>query len=213
MSSSPAAPLTPAPLVPVPERSAPGAPRDVAWISLDETMFEHLRLRQADDGFEADGLIVRRGGDSPARFRYRIGGDDAWRLRSVVVAGEDGHPAVSLCPDGDGRWTDGYGRALPELDGCHDVDIQASPFTNTLAIRRLHLAPGESAELRVAFITVPELEVRAFRQRYTRLPGDGDRPVYLYESLESDFRAELPVDGDGLLLEYPAYFRRAGTAR
>ena len=53
--------------------------------------------------------------------------------------------------------------------------------------------------------------MRAFRQRYTRLRGDAQGSVYLYESLESDFRSELPVDGDGLFLEYPGYFRRAGT--
>ncbi len=70
---------------------------------------------------------------------------------------------------------------------------------------------GESAEICVAFITVPRLEVRVVRQRYTRLRGAGERAVYLYESLESDFRSELPVDGEGLLLEYPGYFRRACT--
>ena len=213
MNPAPALLLTLALLMPMPERYAPRAQRDVTWISLDETRFEHLRLRQAGAGIEADGLMVRHGDGTAGRFRYRIEGDGAWRLRKVLVSGEDAAPAVSLLSDGDGRWRDGSGRALPELDGCHDVDIQASPFTNTLAIRRLRLAPGQAAEICVAFVTVPELEVRVFRQRYTRLLGDAQGSVYLYESLESDFRSELPVDGDGLLLEYPGYFRRAGSTQ
>lgn len=212
MNAAPAALLTLCLLLPMAERTTPDdVRRDVTWISLDETMFEHLRLHQSASGFQADGLIVRRAGDRAARFRYHIEGDDAWRLRGVRVSAEDGGPAVTLLSDGEGRWTDGTGRVLSALDGCHDVDIQASPFTNTLAIRRLRLEPGRAAEVRVAFITVPELEVRAFRQRYTRLGGDDPRAVYRYESLESDFRSELPVDGDGLLLEYPGYFRRAGA--
>jgi hypothetical protein len=44
------------------------------------------------------------------------------------------------------------------------------------------------------------------RQGYTRL---GDRR-YLYENLEgSGFRAELPVDEDGVVLDYQGVFRRA----
>ena len=44
--------------------------------------------------------------------------------------------------------------------GCIDVDIRATPFTNTLPIRRLALQPGESRDLRMAFIDVPGLDVR-----------------------------------------------------
>ena len=38
-----------------------------------------------------------------------------------------------------------------------DVDISATPFTNTLPIRRLGLQPGEFAELDVAFVDAPAM--------------------------------------------------------
>jgi uncharacterized protein len=45
-------------------------------------------------------------------------------------------------------------------------------------------------------------------QRYTRLEmGDGGL-TYRFVSLEGEFSAELPVDQDGLIMDYPGLFRR-----
>jgi hypothetical protein len=189
--------------------------RDVMWVSLDERIFEHVQVRGYAGGFTADGVVLRPGGGDGQRIRYRVEADRRWNVRRVTLSrmDDDGPPAVVLTSDGEGRWTDGAGQARPDLDGCRDVDIQASPFTNTLAIRRLGLAAGASAEIRAVYVAVPELAVRAFRQRYTLLQVGAAGATYRYESLESGFRADLPVDEDGLLLEYPGYFRRAGAAR
>ena len=44
--------------------------------------------------------------------------------------------AIELRADGRGHWADAAtGSPLP-LDGCVDIDIYPSPFTNTLPIRR-----------------------------------------------------------------------------
>ena len=56
---------------------------------------------------------------------------------------------------------------LTELAGCLDVDISATPFTNTLALRRLDLQPGENASLTVAYVKLPELTFRPVSQRYS----------------------------------------------
>ena len=34
--------------------------------------------------------------------------------------------------------------------------------------------------------------------------------LYCFKSLSSGFRADIPVDGDGLVLDYPGMFRRVG---
>lgn len=102
-----------------------------------------------------------------------------------------------------GRWSNAAG-PLPELNGCLDVDISATPFTNTLPIRRLALNIGEAAGISVVYLAVPELSFRVLRQRYTRLQ---DR-LYLYESLSSGYRAEIEVDGSGLVVRYPKLFER-----
>jgi hypothetical protein len=97
---------------------------------------------------------------------------------------------------------------IPSLKGCRDVDIFYSPFTNTLAIRRLALKKGESADIHVAYINVPDLEVSAVQQRYTFLETTSQGGLYRYESLASGFTTELPVDADGLVIEYPKFFKR-----
>lgn len=185
--------------------------REVAWRSPDGRMREAVRLTVTAEGFVAEGRIARGTADGPPlRVRYRIEGDAAWRTRRVAARAEEEPSALVLHADGAGRWTDGDGRPLDALAGCLDVDIQASPFTNTLPIRRLALAPGGAAEVAAVFVTVPALDARPLRQRYTRLDAGAGR--YRYESLESDFRAELPVDADGLLIAYPGFFVRALTA-
>uniref|UniRef100_UPI004048F09B putative glycolipid-binding domain-containing protein n=1 Tax=Brachybacterium sp. GPGPB12 TaxID=3023517 RepID=UPI004048F09B len=96
------------------------------------------------------------------------------------------------------------GEARPDLDAAREVDISVSPLSNTLPIRRLGLAIGESADIVTAYVRVPELDVTTDPQRYTRT-GEHE---YLYESRDSDFHRYVTVDEEGLVLEYPGLFTR-----
>ena len=94
---------------------------------------------------------------------------------------------------------------VAELDGCLDVDIWPTPFTNTFPIRRGAMTVGERRQLRMAWIYAPDLTVQPQSQAYTRL---ADR-LYLFENLDgSGFQAELPVDDEGVVIDYPDLFRR-----
>jgi hypothetical protein len=79
--------------------------------------------------------------------------------------------------------------------------------------RRLGLELGEVADVNVAYIRVPELLVGAERQRYGYLEEQADGGLYRFEALPSGFTAELPVDADGLVIDYPGLFRRRGRER
>ena len=103
--------------------------------------------------------------------------------------------------DDQGHWRDDAG-PLPDLDGCLDVDISSTPCTNTLPIRRLALAIGESRDIDVAYLSVPRLTISRARQRYQRL----DRG-YRYRS--GRFAADLTVDDADLVIDYPNLWRRA----
>lgn len=133
----------------------------------------------------------------------------AWRVREVDVGLiDESNASVSLRADGAGHWKSVAGAPLAELAGCIDVDIAATPFTNTLPIRRLHLSLGQAANINVAYITVPELRVTPVAQRYTCLNVTPDGGLYRYENLTRYYRADLPVDEDGLVLDYPDQRRR-----
>lgn len=63
----------------------------------------------------------------------------------------------------------------------------------------------ERRQFVMAWVAAPELTVHPVPQAYTRLANQR----YLFENLDgSGFRAELPVDEDGIVLDYPGHFRR-----
>ena len=156
----------------------------------------------------ADSVVLALDDErGPFRLAYTLTWDDAWRLREADLVLTDGRSRESLLlrTDGEGRWHGGDARPLGELDGCVDIDIWPTPFTNSFPIRREPLAVGERREFRMAWVFAPDLTVEAQPQAYTRL---ADR-LYLFESLDgSGFAAELPVDDDGVVLDYPGLFRR-----
>ena len=108
---------------------------------------------------------------APFEIRYSVGTDDSLHTRSVGVhvRGPDRDDAVALTADGDGAWSGQDGRPLPFLEGCLDVDLEFTPASNTLAIGRLGLFRGESADIDAAWVRFPERRVDRIVQRYARV--------------------------------------------
>jgi len=137
------------------------------------------------------------------RYSYELVCEPDWTFRVIRIEAAAGERALTIESDGKGEWTvDGEWRS--DLDECIDIDLAATPFTNTLPIRRLGLAIDDETDLQVAYVEFPDLEVIVDSQRYTRLGADS----YRYDSLDSDFTADLTVDDDGIVLEYPELFER-----
>jgi hypothetical protein len=142
----------------------------------------------------------------PFSLRYQLEWDGAFNLRSAdlaVEAGGDSHTLL-LRTDGAGRWFDGTGKELLHLEGCRDIDIWPTPFTNSFAWWRVPLAIGERREFRMAWVSAPGLTVQPQAQAYTRVSAR----QYRFENLDSGFRAELSTDADGLVIDYPGFFER-----
>jgi len=169
---------------------------------------EHLLLAER----AADSIVLALDEEHGAfRLTYRLGWDEAWRLHDadLTVATERFTRSLSLRTDGQGHWRYGDGRSIDELEGCLDVDIWPTPFTNSFPIRREPMAVGERRQFRMAWIFAPDLTVEPQAQTYTRLADC----LYLFESLDgSGFKAELPVDEDGIVVDYPGLFRRSGCS-
>jgi hypothetical protein len=184
---------------------------DVLWAAWEGRGFEHLALRQEAGAVRADSLIIAVDDDGrPFRARYAVECDGGWAIRRarVEVLEEPGR-VLEVRVDGRGRWTDAATGAVPALDGCVDIDIYPSPFTNTLPIRRLTDAVvGRPVALDVAWVVLPELTIQPARQEYTLLERGADRARWRFRGLDSEFVAELPVDHHGLVLDYPCIARR-----
>lgn len=181
----------------------------VIWENQADTGLEHFYLQQSEQEIIADGIVIGLEEGAAFRIRYQIHCDLQWRVRKAVIQSlEEDEQILRFVSDGLGGWTNGSGSPAPELDGCVDVDITATPFTNTLPIRRLNLKPGQSAEIRVVYFIVPQMHVRVDPQRYTCLENRNDGGKYRFESLTDGFTAEITVDDEGLVENYPGLFKR-----
>ena len=165
-------------------------------------MFEYEALA---GGHVLHGKIVGNLEGAGLEAGYRVEADAAWRTRLVRVEIAGRGRVLEISANGIGRWSDADGTWIPALDGCIDVDISLTPSTNTLPIRRLPVGLGESVDIKVAYILAPELGLRAGPQRYTRL---ADR-LWRFHAVDSGFTADISVDADGFVVDYPGLFRRA----
>lgn len=178
----------------------------VLWRCVFFDGHEASRLTSAAGGHALAGAAALGFGGHPALLRYQVTCAPTWETRTVAVEGwmGGGDVRVHLAVDGARRWTLN-GRPAPHVEGCVDVDLGFTPATNTLPIRRLNLAVGESAPVRAAWLRFPEMELTVLDQVYTRL---ADR-VYRYESNGGAFVRELTVDEHGVVVTYPDFWERA----
>lgn len=181
------------------------------WVPADEPGIEDVAVTPTAGGVTISGVVIRLLQGLPLRASYSLTCDALWYVREVhleAASAETGNHTVHLLADGAGNWHDAAGQPLDALQGCIDVDIMLTPLTNTLPIRRLALAPSESTEITVVYVSAPDFSVRPFAQRYTRLEDVAGQAQYRYESIVSGYTAVLPVDTAGFVVAYPDVWKR-----
>lgn len=182
--------------------------KTVRWRPLEGEGLEHLTIAPIDaDGaaIRAESVVIGDRGNKPYGVRYRIDCDVRWRVLSFLVETMAGE-RLALKSDGNGNWQTADGAPLPAYDGCIDIDLAGTPFTNTLPIRRLGLAPKDgTVNLTMLYIPFDTFEPFPDGQNYTCLEEDR---LYRYEANDRSFAADLPVDEDGLVTDYPTLFKR-----
>jgi hypothetical protein len=183
--------------------------KSVFWRPWTDSGLEHLRIKRFDNGIVVEGFIVRILNSVGFHANYRINASATWKFRSVDLTVSTDHDRhMSLSTDGEGNWQDQDGNELSNLRECFEIDISATPFTNTLAIGRLNIGVGKSVKLSAAYIRLPEMTVEAVPQRYTAVEISKRRSAYRYEGLFRNFTAILPVDEDLIVIDYPETFKR-----
>jgi uncharacterized protein len=180
-------------------------PPTAAWRHVDaRDGFEVVFLGTLAGGYELVGSTTAVEDDQAWAMRYEIVVDDAWRTRAAYVSSRSatGDHELRLEADGSGHWRIGD-LAAPQLDGCFDVDLEASSCTNTLPVHRLGLAVGQGADAPAAYVRSPHVDVERLEQRYVRIEDDGTRRRFDYTAPAFGYRGLLVYDGSGLVLDYP----------
>lgn len=179
---------------------SPEADPVILWRRLDVPGHESARLTEQRSGWRLDGTATFLHDGAACRLSYEIACDPAWCTRSARVEGWIGSRSVALeiAVGADGCWTlDGV--EVPAVAGCIDIDLNFSPSTNLLPVRRLGLEIGQQAEVRAAWLRFPSCTLEPLVQVYRR---NGSR-AYRYESAGGRFVAELEVDAHGFVTQYP----------
>jgi hypothetical protein len=183
---------------------------------------EFAEVGLTDRDLAATGVAI---GTEPVPYRldYSLETEPGFitsRLR-VVSRGEGWRRSLDLRRTTAGAWeaeteTDGQearlgrpGGDVASLDGSLDCDLGLSPMTNSMPVLRHGLLfGGGSVELRMAWVSVPDLGVHASGQRYTFVRAEDQRSVVRYEATDGDFTADITFDRDGIVADYPAIGRR-----
>jgi uncharacterized protein len=186
-------------------------PAMAAWRHLGAREgFEVVFLRREGEGYRLDGQSAALEEDEAFGARYALTLDAGWVTRSAAVVGlsDSGAFEVRLEADGSGGWRLD-GEPAPQLEGCLDVDLEASACTNALPVKRLGLSVDEASVAPAAYVRATVPEVDRLEQHYRRLedlePGCAR---YYYDSPAFDFRAILTYDRFGLVLDYPGIAAR-----
>ena len=175
------------------------------WRWLQGTGLERFELARVADDWIFRGTILTLAADAAAEAKYEIVCDRSFRTRqaNVSVCDVTGERTLQIATE-NGRWYEN-GRENKTVIGAVDIDLGWSPSTNTLPIKRLKLAIGQtSGEFIAAWVRFPDLTLQPLLQEYVRL---ADRQ-YQYSSRSGAFIAKLLVDDHDLVLDYEGYWQR-----
>jgi uncharacterized protein len=178
----------------------------ILWQRVPAPGHEYARLAQVNSEWKLTGTALLLFESLPCRLDYQVICDTAWHTRSAQVSGWVGDQRVEtemLVDEAFNWWLNGVEQA--QVAGCIDLDLNFSPLTNTLPIRRLNLAVGQAAEVKAAWLRFPSFRLELLEQIYRRSAGD----TYRYESAGGSFTADLTVDEVGLVTNYPGQWIRS----
>lgn len=167
------------------------------WRRIDVEGLERLSV----DGSNVHGsLMTLEAGGYRLDHRWRL---DDGRAQALTIErrGADGRRTLHIARAGSGWTVDGMPR--PDLDGAEEPDISATPFCNTLPIRRLR-TPAHTLD--TVYVDATTLTVERSRQRYERI--DARHVRYVDLGAAKGFTAVLRVDAHGLVEAYEGLFER-----
>lgn len=179
-------------------RALPATGHGAAWTSWAGSPASSVALRWENEGWTAE--VDLHADDATAVIRLSA----SWHVQQMLLFRDMNEPDLWLATDGHGRWGEMNGAHRTELDGCIDIDLAGTPFTNSIVTHRLPLHVGDTADLHVVCVDVETLAVENRPVRYTRIAES----TWEYTSLAAGRQRRASVDEFGFVLDEDEIFRR-----
>ena len=176
--------------------------RSIIWRRLDVAGHEFAAAfsELSRHWLKGTAIFVYNGEFCCLSYRIECGLD--WRTVSANVSGLVGERKIEIdiSVDKKNQWKLNESE-IPETADCTDIDLNFSPVTNTLPIRRLNLAVGQKSAVRAAWLRFPSFKLEPLEQTYERI---GEK-LYHYES--GRFQAKIEVDDFGFATNYANFWK------
>ncbi len=176
---------------------------NLLWTGREYYSLENCIVNTTVNGTEITSTIIGKYKAKIYRVEYHIKTNKKWETKYVEIKSQHSNKVQhhKFKNDGKGNWVTN-GKQLPTVKGCIDIDIALTPFTNTLPIKRLHLAKGEEQEIQVLYFDILKNKITAAKQKYIRL-SDSE---YKFENVPNNFEAIIKIDKQGFIIDYPSLF-------
>jgi hypothetical protein len=172
----------------------------ILWRRKDVSGHDACGLWGTERGWCLAGTAIFALEGQPCHLAYEVDCDTTWRTRSAKVIGYIGRHALelSIVAMPGARW-ELNGTDQPSVAGCIDVDLNFTPSTNLIAIRRLALGVGHESDAPAAWLRFPESTLERLEQRYHRVTFD----TYDYQAPRVSYTTLLQVSDIGFVTQYP----------
>jgi hypothetical protein len=169
----------------------------ILWRRLDRPGHEATRVITDGSLRQLAGTAVFEHEQQPCRLDYLVACDTGWQTQMGRISGWIGSRLIEaeVLVDSARHWRLNQ-KDCPDVTGCIDLDLNFSPSTNLLPIRRLDLAVGKEAIVRAAWLRFPSFTLEPLEQLYRRTGVS----TYRYQS--GSFTADLEVNEVGLVTSY-----------
>lgn len=170
--------------------------RAISWKGLDCNSLEYFKLQENNSGWSLSGTVVSNITGQFLSVTYRIETDKEFNTaRAFVEMSEDGSNKEMEVQHVGSSWFIN-GKINPDMEGCTDIDLEVTPSTNTLPIRRMNPRVGQTISVSAAWLRFPTFRMMRLGQSYERT----SRNHYIYRS--RNFEAGIDVDSYSVVTRY-----------
>ena len=175
---------------------------NIIWTGKRYHSTENCLLTKTIVGNEISSTIAGEYENKVYKVEYYIKTNENWETTFVTLEIQlDNSNELLILEKTKGTWLLNT-KPDDRLKNIFDIDISLTPFTNTLPINRLKQKDDERQTIEVIYFDILEREIKPVKQVYTRLATDR----YLYENYDKSFKADIVIDEQGLVVDYPKLF-------
>ncbi|GAA0458332.1 putative glycolipid-binding domain-containing protein [Alkalibacillus silvisoli] len=177
----------------------------VVWNNEELYGCEYLRIRSTNENIIVHSTVIYVDNSNAHNLNYNVELDEHWLTKKFNIDVENAD-SLELHTDGKGNWFNGGEEIIEKLEGAVDIDISATPFSNSLPINRINWSINQTEHFHMVYVSIPSLETKKVPQSYQYIRKESELRYFKYRCY--DYETIICVDSNGLVVDYPNTFCR-----